>query len=311
MSWFVSLFCGWLISCGGGTPPPPPPPPVSIDPTQFLNTIICADGSLAVLSGCGSQQIAQGATPVATWRYDWAHPDQAQIQVTYKLDSEAAWAATFNYPPHAVFNSTNGDGGDVYMYDGTNVRINYTQNGQPGGGTIAGWWVGARCGGTGWLAFDKYTSDQGWREWAARLKGSFDPNACPKLDSAYTRAIVVRGLPVYFIIQAPDGTITTKTVPLDSVVTEHFAGSTVSGSTQMERQIHVAGVGPSVYWEAWVKNPPSPPPVYQCDGVPGGWSNSPGAGWVLWDRRCRTVVRQANPVMTGNEWGWPPANATQ
>lgn len=315
MNWFVSLLCTlFLIGCGGCSnppPPPPPPPPVSIDVTAFLRTVICADGSLAALTpGCPSQ-IAQGATPINYWRYDWAHTDQMQIQNTYVLDNGSGWVATFNYPPHGTFNASNGDGGDVFVNDGGTVRISYTQNGQPDGGSVAGWWVGSRCGGTGWLSYDQYINDQGWREWTAKLKGALDPNACPKLDSAYTRARLVRSLPIYFILQDPAGNITTQTVPLDAVVTEHYAGSTFSGATSMERMIHVKDVGPSVYWEAWVKNPPEAPPVYQCVGVPGGWSDAPGPEWVLWDRRCRTVIRQANPVLTGDQWGWPPTNATQ
>lgn len=309
---FSALLCLLFgLSCSNPSPPPPPPPPASIDPAQFLNTIICADGSLAALNGCGSTQVAQGATPVNIWRYDWAHSDQSQIQNTYKLDNGSGWVATFNYPPHLAFNAPNGDGGDVFVYDGTSVRISYTQNGNGSGGTIAGWWVGAKCGGTGWLSFDKYTNDQAWREWNAKLKGSFDPNACPSLDTAYTRARVVRSIPIYFILQDPAGAVTTNTVPLDVVVSEHYAGNSIQNSMSMERQIHVASVGPSVYWESWVKNPPSPPPAYQCSGVPGGWSDAPGPGWILWDRRCRTVVRQANPIITGNQWGWPPANVTQ
>lgn len=313
------LLIGLLSACGGGGGggggggDPPLPPPVAIDPATFLNTLVCPDGTLAVLNPACPAQVARGSTPVVTWRYDWAHADQAQVQVTYQLDDGSGWPATFNYPPHLGFYAPNGDGGDVYVYDGTNVRISYTQNGDGKGGTVAGWWVGSRCGGTGWLSFDKYTSDAGWRNWTARLRGSTtSPYDCPSLDTAYTRARVVRQLPTYFILQAPDGTITTQTVPLDSIVTEHYAGSSIAGASSMERQVHVAGVGPSVFWEAWVRNPPTAPPTYQCDGVPGGWSGPPpGAGWVLWDRRCRTVVRYANPVLTGTQWGWPPANATQ
>jgi len=317
LNWVYSLLClVFLTACGGGggpLPPPLPPPPnlPPIDVTRFLKTVICADGSLAVLTPGCSSQIAQGATPITFWRYDWAHADQMQVQNTYVLDNGSGWVATFNYPPHGTFNAPNGDGGDVYVNEGGTVRISYTQNGDGKGGTLAGWWVGSKCGGTGWLSYDQYTNDQNWREWTARLKGAFDPNACPSLDTAYTRARLVRSLPIYFILQDPVGNITTNTVPLDAIVTEHYAGSSMAAATSMERQIHVADVGASVYWEAWVKNPPMPPPSYQCEGVPGGWSGSPGPGWVLWDRRCRTVVRQANPVLTGNQWGWPPANATQ
>lgn len=303
----LSVLCFLLLtSCGGSVTTQPQ---TSIDPRDFLYTRICGDGSLWVLNqGCQSQ-IAQGATPVVTWRYDWAHPDQAQVQNTYVLDDGSGWVATFSYPPHLAFNAANGDGGDVYVTDGTTVRISYTQNGDGHGGTVAGWWVGARCGGTGWVSYDAYTDDRGWREWTARLRGSTDPSACPPLDSAYTRARVVRRLPVYFILQDPQGSVTTRTVPLDAVVSEHYAGATLEGSSQMERQVHVAGVGPSVYWEAWVRNPPEMSASYRCDGAPGANASPPGDGWVLWDRRCRTVVRYASPVMTGNQWGWPPSGA--
>ena len=314
MSSLRSLFCLLLLtSCGGGgSVTPPPPPQATIDPRAFLYTRICGDGSLWVLNQGCQYQVAQGATPVVTWRYDWAHPDQAQVQNTYVLDDGSGWVATFSYPPHLAFDAANGDGGDVFVYDGETVRISYTQNGDGRGGTAAGWWVGARCGGTGWVSFDKYTGDQGWREWLAKLRGATDPQACPSsLDSAYTRARVVRGLPVYLVLQDLLGNVTTRTVPLDAVVTEHYAGPTLAGATQMERQVHVANVGPSVYWEAWVKNPPEQPAAYQCPGAEG-WNGPPdGSGWVLWDRRCRTVVRTADPVITGDQWGWPPPDAVR
>lgn len=310
---FLALFGIIGAGCGGGGSNPPPPPPAAIDVRPFLNTLVCTDGTLAALTGCPNPAVLNGSMPLVFHRYDWAHADQAQVQDTWLLSNGSGWAATFSYPPHGPFVPANGDGGDVYVVDGRNVRISYTQNGNGSGGTIAGWWVGARCGGTGWLSYDDQTNDRGWREWTARLKGAFNPNDCPNLDTAYTRARVVRQMPVYFILQdIGTGAVTTKTVPLDAVVTEHYAGRSIEASTQMERQIHLAGVGPSVYWEGWIKNPPTPPASFACDGAPDGWSGPPpGAGWVLWDRRCRTVVRQALPVTSGDAFGWPPADATK
>jgi len=294
-----------LAACG---PEPAPAPVPTVDPRAFLTTTVCGDGSFSVLDPTCPGRVALTGKSLLTWRrYDWAYADQAQVQDTFFRDD--GWVATFSYPPHLELNPANGDGGDFFELKGDQVFISYTQNGDGHGGTVAGWWVGINCGGTSWTSFDRYATAT-WRSEVARLKGSAVRDACPSLDSAYTRWRVLPQLPVHLIVQQLDGTIEERTVPLDAIVSEHYDAFSVDLASAMERQVHVAGLGPSVFWETWVKSPPSPPPTFACEGAPGA-NGSPGTGWTLWDRRCRTVMRPFLPVRTGDQYGWPPANAAQ
>ena len=299
--WCAFMALLGLASCGGGSPTPTPvvvPPTTIADLGSFLAPTVCADGSFAFLSGCAGTQ--RRASDVLAHRLaDRSGHTDGQISDAWRSDDGQYFVQTFSYPPNGPFVAAHGDGGDVAVVRGSAVLLDYTQNGTPGGGTIAGYWVGYRCPlGTGWLLFDASAPVGSWRAQVAYLAGSATRDACPRLNAAYTRWRLDT-VPVAFEVGGA-----TVSVPLKVVVSEHYAGTSIAGAGSMERVINAQGVG-RVLWEAWATHPPTVPMAWACDGVPP-YNAAPASGWFLQDRRCLTRVVAGNGL-TGNGYGWPAA----
>jgi hypothetical protein len=276
------------------------------DVTVFLAQSVCTDGTPAVFSpGCTAHQ--QTDTDPMVWRrLDWAHTD-GQIEDAYS--SADGYVNTFSYPPNGPFDAGNGDGGDLLVSDGTTVSITYSQNGcqlgsspqcMPTGGaqgTVAGWWVGQNCGGTGWLSFDNRAPTGRWRSTVAKLAASTDPNACPPLDSAYTRWRHETAMVPIYVSGVP------QALSLPVIISEHYAGASIARATSMERFVMAQSVG-RVLWESWAKSPSSYDAGANCSGI-SPWSDAPGPRWFLQDRRCITSYQLTDGTMTGAIYGWP------
>lgn len=298
MTRLVVLLACLLAGCGGGSSPPPsPPPPVVTIPDvgAFLAASRCPDGMLAVLEPCaGAPQTAND--PMLYRREDVSGHTDGQIEDAFA--SNGYWVNTFAYPPHGPFVASHGDGGDAMVSDGHTVRIDATQNGLPGGGTIFGYWVGAGCPplGAGWLLFDDQAPTGSWKESLAWLAGSATKGACPNLNPAFTRWRL-ETIPITFSLGTVD-----HVVALPSIISEHYAGLSIASATSMERFVMAQGVG-RVLWQAWTTTGPSAP--FLSTGM-SPWDGAPAPGWYLKDERLLTDVRPASG-MTGTQFGWPGA----
>ena len=277
-----------LAACGGGgggsggtTPPVTVAPPAVILPTTipsvaaYLAPLVCPDGGLAVIEGCANPTPLLGSAALQFRRYDQSR-SPTQIEDAWQLDDGSGYSNDFSYPPNGPFVPANGDGGDVLVTDGHTVRISYTQNGCAVGpgcptGTIAGWWVGPLCGGTGWLEFDDQAPiDGSWKSRVATLAGSVvSASDCSQpLNSAYTQW---RGdtLPIVLTVNGTPRSITGQVV-----VSEHYGGATAQTATSMERVIMFAEFG-RLSWQSWTTTPATPPQGCQSFGA---WSQPPGPG---------------------------------
>ena len=265
-------------------------------PETYLAATRCEDGLPAVLATRCSGPALTRASDLLVYRHrDWARPETGQIEDSW-VDGDR-YVTTFSYPPNRAFVPANGDGGDVLVVDGDRVRIDYTQNGLPGGGTIAGYWVGPRCGGDGWLVFDVYAPSEQWASRISRLAGSTTGrDDCPPLVRALTRWRRVAA-PVPFRYSGVQ--ISQK---MQVIVSEHYDADAIVRARAMERMVLADGYG-RVVWEAWTVNPSdfaSP-----CPGV-APYNVAPASGWHLADRRCPTeLVRDSEP-MRASDYGWPP-----
>lgn len=282
---------------GGGSPPPPSAPVVTIpDMGAYLATARCADGRLAVLAGCpGAPQRA--SDPMLWRRADASGHTDGQLSDSFVSDAGDYYVQTYSYPPNGPFVAAHGDGGDVAVVESDHVRFAYTQNGAPGGGTIAGYWVGSGCLlGTGWLVFDRYAPTGAWRSQIARLAGSVTRNACPPLNPAFTRWRAETAIVPFTVLGA------SRPVSLPVIVSEHYAGVSIAGSASMERYVLGRSVG-RIAWEAWATQPPPVPVTWACGGI-APWNGPPTSGWYLRDRRCLTAIVPGNG-MAGAQFNWP------
>ncbi len=291
----------WLTGCGGGgTPPAPVPTPAPVaapmipDISSYLAQTRCPDGAAPL--GCVGAIAQRAADPMLYRRADWSGHTDGQIEDAFVSDDGSFYVNTFSYPPHAPFVAANGDGGDVIVTDGHTARISFTQNGDGHGGTLAGYWIGAACGGTGWLLFDDQAPTGGWASRLALLAGAADPGACPPLNPAYTQWRAETADVPFIVDGSP------QTVMLPIVVSEHYAGLTADKASSMERFVMAKGWG-RVLWEAWGKTPAGN--VWACPGL-ATWSDPPGPGWYLQDRRCLTKLVATDGALTGDMFGWPP-----
>lgn len=294
---FVSFVCWFLVACGGGGTVKPSVVTIP-DITAYLAVSRCPDGQPAVLSNCANSMPQKASDPMLVRKLDWSGHTGNQIEDTYLSNNGQYYVNTFSYAPNRQFVPGNGDGGDVLVTDGTTVRITFTQNGTSGGGTIAGYWVGANCGGTGWLLFDNTAPTGRWADKVALLKGSVDPNACPNLSSAYTRWRL-ENANVPFVVNGQ-----VQQINLPVVISEHFGGASIGNAHSMERVVMAKGFA-RVLWEAWATTPPLGIQNWSCPGI-APWSDPPAPGWYLQDRRCPTQISVGDGSMTGDIYGWPP-----
>jgi hypothetical protein len=235
------------------------------------------------------------ATPLLRRRHDWPGAGY-QISDAFAAADGQSWITTWSYPPFGPFVEVNGDGGEVYVTDGTTVRIAATQD---GGKPYLQGFQGASCGGTGWVLFRNDAPTGSWAELVARLGGGDISAPCSADNPGLTRyRLEVVEIP---FIEA--GVRTSRTLP--TVISEHFNNATLAKSTALERSFFAAGVG-RVIWEAWTTSAATDPNL--ADRCPGTvWSTPPAPGWALVDCRTSTNVFDTDGSMSGEIFAWPPA----
>ena len=271
------------------------------DVRVFLAQNRCADGALAVAEPrCVGAAPQRARDAMRMRRRDWPAPDGYQIGDSYESDDGAYFVTVFSYAPFEAFIPEHGDGGELYVTDGTTVRIAATEDGGQMG-VVQGFY-GQGCGGTGWVLFRNDAPTGRWAELVAHLKGEPLGSACSARSSAYTRyRLETVALP--FIIQGAPRTLT-----LPTVISEHFNAASLQRSSAMERSFMVQGVGRAI-WEAWTKGPPAGRNL--ADRCPAtAWSVAPAPGWTLSDCRVSTNLVAADGAMSGDGYGWPRPGLT-
>ena len=240
-----------LASCGGGyTPPPTPTPQPTINAISYLGT--------------------DSAEP----RHDWPLPN-GYVILTNKITSPSSATQSWDF-----ITSDNGDGFQTAEVGGDGwVRFPSTKD---GGTPYVQYFVGARCGGTGWLVF-RNDATNSWKDYLARLSISPDPNTCPPLGQAYTRY----RLETIAFPFAVNGMREVR--DLSTVVSEHYSGDNIQSATALERSYLSKDYG-LVRWEAWSLNPPTITDLPErCSPV--DYSVPPASGWYMNDCRTYTNIK--------------------
>ena len=212
-------------------------------------------------------------------RHDWPLPLGWQVSDSVLLP-DGKVLQTFSFAPWKEFNLANGDGGQTAVIDDEYVKFISTRD----GGTP---WTQYFVGGTGWIVFGTDAVSGSWKEVVASLRKQQDPNAKPKgLDLAYTR-YRIENINFQFAL---NGIITNKT--LTTVVSEHYDGSTIETSHNMERSYFAKGFG-LLRWEAWGTG--LAPISLKGRYFPVDYSTPPGPWWIVHDVRTWTNIVDINP----------------
>jgi hypothetical protein len=266
------------------------------DATAYLVQLRCPDGALEVAEpNCPGAAPQRAADAMRMRRRDWPAPDGyvAQDAILGDHGPEILWS----FAPFGRFVAAHGDGGEVYVAAGQTVRVALTQD---GGKPYLQGFYGARCGGTGWVAFRTDAPTGRWASLVARLSDRRAPSFCLGVSAAFTR---YRLEPV----AAPwvvGGAVRTITLP--TVIAEHYDRATIAEARNMERSFFAKGVG-RIIWEAWTTGKAAGAGLAaRCPGT--AWSTPPAAGWVLNDCRYATNLVAADGRMSGAAFGWPGAD---
>lgn len=216
-------------------------------------------------------------------RHDYPLPIGWEVSDSVLMDDGAA-LQTFSFAPFGPFSLANGDGGQILRVgrDGF-VRASQTRD---GGKSYMQYFVGEGIGGTGWIFFGIDAPTGSWRELVATLAGSSWAGARPALSKAFTR---YRMEIIRFDLH-PAGIRW-----LDTIVSEHYDGATILGSSALERSYFAKGFG-LIRWEAWGRTEAPPVTDLAARYQHVTYSDPPAAGWFLDDVRTYTNVVPCEPT---------------
>src|SRR5712691_9015724 len=117
------LVGAFLVSCGGSDGNQSPAIVTIPDMGIYLAQRRCPNGD--VPTNCADPALQRASDKMAWRRFDGL--DQYEDSVV--SDDGSYWVTTWSYWPHGPFLAANGDGGEVYVSDGTTVSICCTQDG--------------------------------------------------------------------------------------------------------------------------------------------------------------------------------------
>lgn len=262
----IPLFGGMSVVLAGCADPnavrPPPPRPVPVqnatisDPMSFL------------VSGDA--------------RHDWPLP-VGYVELTSERVSATLARQHWDFAPFGTYEPERGDGFQIAEI-GADGWVRFTST-LDGGTPWVQYFVGQRCGGTGWLVFGIDAPTGSWREVVARLNIAQDPASCP---SSLNEALTRYRLETVTYPFAVAGVRSTRTIP--TVISEHYDQRTIGKAGALERSYLGQGYG-LLRWEAWGRAQPNITDLPErCSPV--SYSEPPAQGWVL--RDCRTYTNEVS-----------------
>jgi len=263
IAWIRALFFGPALPKVGAR--------TIVDPLAFI-VQARPDGSLATVHDVLTER-----------RRDWPLPLGWEASDSVLMDDGAA-LQTFSFAPFGPFNLANGDGGQILKV-GRDGFVRATQT-RDGGKPYMQYFVGEGSGGTGWIFFGIDAPTGKWRELIATLSGERWAGARPILSRAFTRY----RLELIRFDFHPAGVRW-----LNTIVSEHYDGEAIAGSSAMERSYFARGFG-LVRWEAWGRTEAAPVSDLAERYQHVAFSDPPATGWFLDDVRTYTNVVPCEPT---------------
>ena len=277
------------------------------DMNSYLVQATCSGGLTPNNCTYANQTKDLITTPLTFRRLDWPGAYSGIVSDNVLDPGTGAVISTFKTAPFdGPFNPPN-DGGDIYL-NVANVRsmgdAAIAVKTQTGSLTPI-YFVGYTCGYTSWLLFPQNlpTYGQGWGSAIAELGQSNAPGTncdTKNMSSAYTR-YRLENVSMPFL----SNNVQTNLV-IPTVISEHYNGSTVARSTELERFYFAQGWG-KLRWEYWSTSPPSRDLTGECPSVPT-WEVAPSF-WRAQLTDCRTwtniIPDTSGWSVSDYGWGWP------
>ncbi len=222
-----------------------------------------------------------------------------QISDAALMDDGSSVVDTFSFNP---FNPSWvpqwGDGGQVLVSDGWTVRVDRTQD----SGNPMQYFVGANCGGTGWIAFRADAPFEAWKPEIDYLADTPNPYDCPALNPAYLQyALVNEAWPIWW-----NGSYFVPII--QTIISEHYDNTAISNATFMERTYYAYQLG-LVRWAAWESPDGGQPvdPYMNCPQIGNDQAPSDGRQWTMYACRQWTNIQSGAPYYgwTVDTFGWP------
>lgn len=270
-----------LAACSGGAPPLPPPSYQTIIPAEYLVQSRACDGDI--------ENPLHASDPITCRRFDFG---RHQASDNFLL-TDGSVITTWSYPPFGPFTPP-ADGGEHYVTEGPMTRIDSTEDG--GTPFVVQYFVGAQCGGTGWLSFRHDVAPQPTQAVARLAISKGNPHQCSTGSSALT---------VWWTADLDYPHL--GVIP--SVISEHFDRGDINSATALEKFYFGKGWGRLV-WQAFVKGSlppgiPVPDLPQRCPDFGPGMNTPPGPGWTLVDCRESVNIEKADGSLRG-AYLWHP-----
>jgi hypothetical protein len=277
------------------------------DMNSYLVQATCSGGLTPNNCAYANQAKDLITTPLTFRRLDWPGAYSGVVSDNVLDLSTGAVISTFKTAPFdGHFNPPN-DGGDVYL-NVTNVHsigdAAIAVKTQTGSLTPI-YFVGYTCGYTSWVLFPQNLPmyGQGWGSSVAEIGQSNAPGTncdAKNMSPAFTR-YRLENVSMPFLAHNVQTSIVIPTV-----ISDHYNGSAIAESTQLERFYFAQGWG-KLRWEYWSTSPPSRDLTGECPTVPT-WEVAPSfPGAQLTD--CRTwtnIIPDASGWSVADYgWGWP------
>ncbi|MBM0203754.1 hypothetical protein JNW90_12005 [Micromonospora sp. STR1s_5] len=268
--------------------------------------------------------------PIAWRKHDWPDRNILEAQPLGHQASDALANPRFGFPlivqtfdfgdggrAFGTLDRGRGDGGDAATIVDGAAWIFFTED----GGAGQQWFVGEACrtdkrpeaARASWLIFANDVTRNRWRDRVARLNRGVGPDACPaRFSDAYTR-YTRDTLIVPFRFVKPNSDLAHSMRPVDTVISEHFGGSTIPAAKHLERFYLGRGLG-KYRWERWENAALSKTADARraaktlrtsgrCPAIT--YSDPPGPDWLMVDCRTWTNLVRLTEPWSAAELNWP------
>ena len=234
----------------------------------YLTQSICLDNqgnptaTLPIDPSC-TRTLPQTAADTATYRkHDWPDAADPRHPLTGYQASDSVLTGhrivqTFDFGDtqraFGRFDGGQGDGGQVALIVDGWASFAMTEDGGDG----VQWFISDTCRTDptlnhhfqGWLLFAAdATSD--WHDRVTHLNKGRAPTDCPiRFNPAYTRYRTARVTFPFRIVTAR-ASLQTRSIPLDTIVSEHYGGTGIASADHLERFYFAKNLG-LIRWERW------------------------------------------------------------
>jgi hypothetical protein len=277
-------------------------------------------GRLPFEPGCTRTRPLSAEDPLPYRKHDWpARAQEAALPMGYQASNSLSGTLLgrpavlqvldFGGGNRAFGRRDPGDGGQVVVLEGRIAGAVMTEDGRSG----VHWFQSPACApgapAPGWLLAVLPLQGE-WQQQVTRIARGTTPDRCP---AAYVPSLTRWRAARITLPWREASTGARSTVPVESLVSEHYSHASVAASNHLERMWFVRHLG-LTRWERWENIATSRLPDRErraalvagsgrCPDI--AFSDPPAAGWQMVDCRTWTNMVRAAPAAALPSLPWP------